>query len=156
MLRIQTQKCTSWALSRHFYTCGKTRGFSFYRKPGWYKQYLVFIYLSAIQVKEWMRLSTTVGTSKPVLALKNTLFDRAGVPNFVQELRNSQYWVDQRSNARYRNDTIHLDTRAPVFVAFKGTLSFFWYMKDITLLNTKNSFTTPFTFKLADEFENIE
>ena len=53
------------------------------------------------KVKEWMRLSITVGTSRPVLALKNTMFENAGVPTFPQELRDRGFWVDQRANARY-------------------------------------------------------
>ena len=47
--------------------------------------------------------------------------------------------------------------RISSITSFKGTLSLrwnFWYMKDITLLNTidkvKNSISTPFTFKLTD------
>jgi hypothetical protein len=52
------------------------------------------------QVKEWIRLSTTVGAAKPVLALKSTLFERAGVPSFPHDLKASKYFAEQRANTR--------------------------------------------------------
>ena len=46
-------------------------------------------------------MSTTVGAAKPVLALKSTLFERAGVPGFPHDLKASKYFAEQRANSRY-------------------------------------------------------
>ena len=53
-----------------------------------------------LQVKLWVKLNTTVTASKPVLAMKNILFERAGVPSFPSDLAQSGYEVIFRNNAR--------------------------------------------------------
>ena len=60
--------------------------------------YQVIMYI--IQVKEWLRLTTTVTESKPVLAMKNLLFERAGVPSFPTNLRLAGYEIISRNNTR--------------------------------------------------------
>ena len=51
-------------------------------------------------------MSTTVGAAKPVLALKSTLFERAGVPGFPNDLKASKYFAEQRANTRYDTDKL--------------------------------------------------
>ena len=57
--------------------------------------------ITLFQVKEWLRLTTTIMANKPMLAIKNTLFDRADVPSLPTDLKNAGYEVSSRSNARY-------------------------------------------------------
>ena len=38
--------------------------------------------------------------AKPVLAIKNKLFDRAGVPSFPSDLIAANYFVIKKKNAR--------------------------------------------------------
>ena len=52
------------------------------------------------QVKHWVRLTTTVSAAKVKLAIKNTLFDRSGVPDFVCDLLASGYTITTRTNLR--------------------------------------------------------
>ena len=51
-------------------------------------------------MKEWVRLTTTVDAAKPVLAMKNVLFDRAGVPNFPGDLIAANYFAIKKKNTR--------------------------------------------------------
>ena len=45
-------------------------------------------------------MTTTVTASKPVLAMKNLLFERSSVPNFANDLKVSGYTAISRNNAR--------------------------------------------------------
>ena len=55
------------------------------------------------KVKYWLTIATTVESSKCVLAIKNLLFEKAGVPHFVTEVKQAGFKLGASRNTRLVN-----------------------------------------------------
>ena len=52
-------------------------------------------------VKQFLRLTTTLSPAKTVLGIRKAVLDKAGVGDFAGELRRSGFEVTDRKNMRY-------------------------------------------------------
>ena len=59
-------------------------------------------------VKQFLRLTTTVAPAKTVLGIRKAVLDKAGVGSFANELRGNGYEVVNKKNMRYGVSVLQL------------------------------------------------